>query len=265
MKKNSRMNSKKPNKKSKRNPQNRASTYPETPQLVFRPSIRSGNMPFPARFKTSMTVESDWKVAAATSSITNGYCYASNLYLPFYNSGGAVNTLPYTFLGPATASTLQYAGASSLLNSTMYQWFKILRSTIQVRFDPGPANADVEVVIVPSVNSALPSNIYSARQQPYAKTGKFSSSGNAQGLGSDGYLSHQLTTGQALGFSREEVKYDISDTLAIYGVGTPGAGFLWSIWLQTCDANVTVGAGLLRVRMIADVELNVRSAALPNT
>jgi len=212
-----------------------------------------------------MCVEGDYKVAAASATITNGYVWGNVLDRPFYNIGGSAATLPYTHLGPATAATLQYTGATSLFNSTLYQWYKVLRSTLQIRLDPGPANADIEVVALPSISSTAPSTIYTARTQKYARSAKFSSTGNAQGVSPDGCFTISIPSGRALGFSSAEVKNDVYAEFGQFGVTIPATGFVWQIWLQTCDANVTVGAALLRVRIMVDVECSVRASALPTT
>jgi hypothetical protein len=212
-----------------------------------------------------MCVEADYKVAAASATITNGYCWGNYLDRPFYNVGTSAATLPYTHLGPATAATLQFTGSTSLFNSSLYQWYKVLRSTLQVRLDPGPANADIEVIVLPSISSTAPSTIYTARTQKYARSAKFSSTGNAQGVSSDGFLTTSITSANALGFSSNEMKNDIFAEIGQFGVTFPAAGYVWQIWLQTCDANVTVGAALLRVRVMVDVECAVRASALPTT
>jgi hypothetical protein len=213
-----------------------------------------------------MCVEADMKVAAASATITSGYCWGNLLDRPFYNQGGSVATFAsYTHLGPATAATLQCTGATSLMNSSLFQWYKITRSTIKVRLDPGPANADIEVVVLPSISATVPSTIYTARTQKYVKTAKFSSTGNSQGVSKNGFLTNQISSAQALGFSKLEVKADLSSDVGQFGAVVPGAGYIWQVWLQTCDANVTVGAALLRVRLEYDVELMVHASALPTT
>jgi hypothetical protein len=246
----------------KRNSQRQGSTD----TLVYKPSLRTGYLPFPSRFLTRMCIEADMKVAAATATITSGYCWANVLDRPFYNIGGSVATFPsYTHLGPATAATLQFTGATSLFNSTLFQFYKITRSMIQVRVDPGPANADLEVLVLPSISSAAPSTIYTARTQKYVKTAKFSSTGNAQGVSSNGFLTSQVSSAQGLGYSASEVKNDIYAEVGQFGVVLPTSGFVWQVWLQTCDANVTVGAALLRVRLEVDVECMLHASALPTT
>lgn len=235
--------------------------------LVYLPSISHGYLPFPSRFLTRMCCEADMKVAAATATISSGYCYGNILDRPFYNIGGGVATFAsYTHLGPATAATLQYTGATSLFNSSLYQLYKVTRSTLHVRVDPGPANADIEVVILPSISSAAPSTIYTARTQKYVKTAKFSSTGNAQGISrKDGFLTNTLDSSNALGFSGQEIKSDIATSVGQFGVVIPSYGWVWQVWLQTCDANVTVGAALLRVKLEVDVECMLHASALPTT
>lgn len=229
--------------------------------IVYRPPT-TYHAPMPPRFRTRLYCESDWKVAAASATITNGYVYGGQIFTPFYNNNTTTNTLPYTFLGPATAATLQCTGATSLLNSALYLWYKVLRSTITVRLDPGPASNDFEVVVVPSISLTVPANIYSARTQPFAKSAKFSSTGSS----TNRYLTSSLATNVALGITEAELKGDLAQTTGVFNSSaSPLLAWVWQIWLQTADANVTVSASLLRVRVEYEVELLLRNSAFANT
>lgn len=217
----------------------------------------------PPRFVTSLTCEADYKIAAATGSLTSGFAYANSLFTPFYNVNGVVATLPYTHLGPATAATLQPSGVTSLLNSNLYSFYKVTRSRIRLQLIPGPACANVEVTVAPSVSTTQPSTIYIAKGAPYSRSVMFSSTGNSQSK----FLNSQISPSQMLGLSGLEAKADIADLGQVFSSTpqTPALAYVWSIFLQTCDGNQFVAASLLRVRLEWDVEMYVRSAEMKTT
>lgn len=245
----------------RRNTKNNTQTRQSS--MAYNPPARIGSTPFPPRFVTRMTCEADYKVAAAAASITNGYVYANTLYTPFYNVGGAAATLPYTHLGPATAATLQPFGATSLLNSNLYEIYKVNQSRIRVQLIPGPACANVEVTVAPSISTSQPSTIYIAKGAPYSRSMMFSSTGSSEGKS----LVVQCAPGEFLGFSRLERAADIASLNQTFGSTpqTPVLAFVWSIFLQTADGNQFVAASLLRIRLEWDVELTARFAEMKTT
>ncbi len=231
--------------------------------MTYRPLSSIGATPFPPRFVTRFTCEADYKIAAASGSITTGYVYGNSLFTPFYNVNGAAATLPYTHLGPATAATLQPSGATSLLNSNLYSDYKITRSKISIVLLPGPACANVEATIAPSIATNQPSTIYIAKTAPYSKSAMFTSTGGAANRA----LTVQISPPQFFGLSRLQGKADVGEFMQTFSssLQTPLFAFVWSIFLQTCDGNQTVAASLLRVRLEWDAELSVRSAEMKTT
>ncbi len=230
---------------------------------MYRPPPQLGSTPFPPRLVTRMTCESDYKIAAASATITSGYAYGNTLFTPFFNVNGSAATLPYTFLGPATAATLQPTGATSLLNSNLYSDYKVTRSRIRIMLMPGPACANCEVTVAPSIATNQPSTVYIAKTAPYAKTAVFTSTGGPANRA----LNVQVSPAQFFGLSRLQGRADDAELTQTFtsSLQTPLLAFVWTIYLQTCDGNQTVAASLLRVRLEWDVELLVRTAEMKVT
>lgn len=230
--------------------------------LVWHPG--KSLSPYPQRFQTKFYLEGEYKVAIATASLTKGgvpACYPTNCLYP----GGSSAFPSYTFLGPATEATLNPAGFSGLCNANLYQFGELLKSTIRVRLMPTTAANSCACTIMPGVGSA-PSDIYTARLQPFAKNGSFNANKPNQNQDRQGWMSHSMTPQQFAGLSRLEAKADFASLSFAYNQA-PSFGFSWYVYLQTETGDVTATtASLFQVRMEWDVVLfNSLQAALPVT
>ncbi len=219
--------------------------------LSFNPG--QYGQPIPRNYRTQFWCEADYKVPIATASLTSGAVNLNNPVFPF-RPGGSSAFPAFTFLGPATESTLLPTGFSSLTSGDLYSTFKVLKSTFRLRWSGSNSGNNVIVTVVPCLNTLVPSDVYHARTFPFARQATFSVSKPNTGVGRDGYMTCSISPARLFGMSPVEGKADLS-ILATIGT-SPAVQFVWAVFFQSNDLDVTAtSASLLQVRVHYDVEL----------
>jgi hypothetical protein len=217
--------------------------------------------PFPQRYRTRFYVESAWAVPIAVAATFDGIVGFNDLTHPFNSAFSAL-----TYLGPATAATLEPTGLTTLLNANMYQSYKVFNSTIGLKFSSTTSSNNMLCTIVPSTSSSLTTDIYVQRTQPLARNGCFNASKPDEGCNQQGYLVNSRTVAQVLGLS--QLQFDADDSLLVAGVGGgPASTIYWYIFFQAIDQDVSSATkSILQVRVSYDVELwNLTGAEMKQT
>jgi len=216
--------------------------------LIYRPG--ANRMPLPPIFQTELYVEADYKVPISTASITTGQVQLNAPNLPFRNFGTGSAFPSYTFLGPATESTLQPTGATALFGTTDgYNSYRVLKSSLSLRWQGSNSGNNVMCVVVPSLNTSSFSSVYAARTQPFARQASFSVSKSSTNCDKDGWFTSTISPYTVMGFDRAQAESD-----AFVNQGTwnsfPDLGLSWFVFFQTNDADVTsTSASTLQVRV----------------
>lgn len=222
---------------------------PNAQQLRFTP-----NLPFPESVRTTFFCEADYKIPIATASITSGAVKLNSPWLPF-RPGGSSAFSSFTFLGPATESTLLPTGWSVLANANMYQFVKVLRSTIRIRWNGSNSGNNVVVTVIPTFNTASFATIYTARAAPMARQATFSVSKSNTGTDRGGWFTYSMDPYKLLAATRSEEKGDIQVGTGLFDLD-PNVTLWWQIYFQSNDTDVSsTTASLLQVKVQYDVEL----------
>ncbi len=247
------MQSKKNNRRPRARPRKRK-TGKSTAQGIVTVRPAAFAQPLPRRLRTSFWCEADYKIPIATASLTSGAVLLNYLNLPFRVSGSSAFP-SYTFLGPATETTLQPTGYTQLANAGLYNALKIRRSTIQLRWSGSTTGNNVVVTVVPALNITSIPDIYTARTLPFARQCTFSVSKPNTNVNRDGFFSYGIDPYTVYGTNPSEEKADL-DVLVAGDASTPSLLYLWNIFVQTNDLDVTsTSAALFQVRLRWDVEL----------
>lgn len=211
------------------------------------------NLPIPERLRTRFYCEADYKIAVSTASITSGAVKLNSPWLPF-RPGGSSAFSSYTFLGPATESTLLCTGWSQLTNANLYLFNKVVRATIKLRISGANSANNVTLTVVPAFDVASFSSIYAVRAAPLARQATFSVSKPNTGVGRDGWFTYTFNPYLLNAATRAEAKGDIS-LAGSYNLD-PILVNWWHIYIQTNDLDVSATtASLLQVKVAYDVEL----------
>jgi hypothetical protein len=229
--------------------------------MVFRPGVFQ--QPLPRLYETSFWCEADYKIPIATASLTGGTVKLNSTWLPF-RPGGSSAFPSYTFLGPASESTLQPTGYSTLVAGNLYSQYKVLRSSIQIRWSGSNSGNNVTCTLVPASNVASIASIYQARTMPYAKQATFAVSKPNTGVNGGGWLTHSVDPQTVIGFTPLESKADVFSNVG--GVsGDPPITMWWWIFFQSNDLDVSATtASLLQIRLHQRVQL-MSLTAMPQT
>jgi len=228
--------------------------------LVFQP--KGFGQPLPRNFITEFWCEADYKIPIATASLTLGNVKLNNFEKPF-RPGGSTAFSSYTFLGPATESTLNPTGFTTLCSPTLYTEWKVLKSTIRIRWNGSNSGNNVTCTVVPASNTTSIADIYEARTMPFAKSCSFSVSKANTGVAKDGFFTHSIDPGVLSGFSREQKAGDVFDSTGSPGLD-PAVTQWWRVFLQSNDLDVSsTTASLFQVRVHYVAQL-YRVANLPH-
>jgi len=220
--------------------------------VLFHPG-RIG-LPLPRTFVTEFYCEADYKIAVGTASATSGAVKLNAPWLPF-RPGGSSAFPSFTFLGPATEATLLPTGYSTVANSLMYQQYKVLRSTIAIKWNGSNSGNNVTMCVVPAVNTTSFTGVYTSRTSPYARQSTFSVSKPNVGVARDGWFRYTVDPEVIIGATRVEGKADMFVNAAYYN-NDPTLTLFWFVWLQSNDLDVTTTtASLFQVRMHYQVQL----------
>jgi hypothetical protein len=212
------------------------------------------NVPIPERLRTKFYCEADYKIAIATASTTSGAVKLNSPWLPF-RPGGSSAFGSYTFLGPATESTLQCTGWSQLATANLYQYYKVVRSTIKIRLSGANSSNNSTLTVVPAFDIASFSNIYTVRAAPLARQASFSVSKPNIGVGRDGWFSYTMDPYKLYAATALEAKADLTSGSGVYNTD-PLINVWWHVYLQSNDLDVTATtASLFQVKVVYDVEL----------
>jgi len=216
-------------------------------------------LPLPQALRLQFTCEADYKIPIATASITSGAVKLNSPWLPF-RPGGSSAFGSFTFQGPATELTLLPTGWSNLATATLYQSVKVLRSTIQLRWNGSNSGNNVVATVFPHYNSFTPADVYVARTLPYAKQATFSVSKPNTGVDSEGWMTLTCDPYVFIGLNRPEAKADLFIQNATFDTD-PNTVLWWHVYLQSNDLDVSsTTASLFQVRVRYDVELFQMSA-----
>lgn len=197
--------------------------------------------------------EADYKIPIAAASITSGAVKLNSPWLPF-RPGGSSAFGSYTFLGPATESTLLPTGWSQLANSNLYRYVKVTRSTIRIRMGGANSGNNTVLTVIPTLDVTSFATIYTARAAPLAKQATFSVSKPNTGVGAGGWFTYSVDPYVLIAATRAEAKGDLSVTGEFNN--DPLEVLWWFIYLQTNDLDVTAtSASLFQIRVSYDVEL----------
>jgi hypothetical protein len=244
-------------KKSKgRNKTNKSPTM-----LTYRPS--RWEMPIPQRYRTNFYCEADFKLPSATSGPFTGVVACDSPKLPFY-WGGSASFPSLTFLGPATAATLQPTGWSRL--AFIYNQYKVIRSEMKLKVEGGTSLNNFSATILPMNNPSSSVTIYQARTLPYSVSGSFLVSKRNEGCDKEGFLCHRWEAGESVGYTPAEVKADTFEFVSTSSAG-PAYGIGWKVFLITSTGDVTgTYDSLVRVRIKYEVEMfDTLAMNIPNT
>jgi len=212
------------------------------------------NLPIPERLRTKFYCEADYKIAIATASTTSGAVKLNSPWLPF-RPGGSSAFGSYTFLGPATESTLLCTGWSQLATANLYQYFKVVRATIKIRLSGANSANNATLTVVPAFDVASFASIYTVRAAPLARQASFSVSKPNIGVGRDGWFTYSVNPYVLLAATRLEAKADLTSGSGLYNAD-PLVNLWWHVYLQSNDLDVTTTtASLLQVKVMYDVEL----------
>jgi len=212
------------------------------------------NIPIPERMRTSFYVEADYKVPIATASISSGAVKLNSAWLPF-RPGGSSAFPSYTFLGPATESTLLPTGFSQLCSANLYQLVKVVRSTIMIRWNGSNSGNNVVLTVVPALDIASFSTIYTVRAAPLARQATFSVSKGNSGTNRGGWFRYSINPYILNSATNAEAKGDLTAGVSGFNLDA-SINFWWHVYLQSNDLDVTATtASLLQVRVRYDVEL----------
>lgn len=251
--------------KKRRRNRRRGQAGPSAQLLRFTP-----NLPFPESVRTTFFCEADYKIAIATASITSGAVKLNSPWLPF-RPGASSAFSSYTFLGPATEATLLPTGWSVLATANLYQFYKVLRSTIRIRWSGANSSNNVVVTVIPTFDVASFSSIYTARAAPMARQATFSVSKQSTGVDRDGWFTYSFDPYKLYAATRSEEKGDLVSGGGTYNTD-PLVVLWWQVFVQSTDLDVSATtASLFQVKVKYDVELFgltqsvVTSAALPTT
>lgn len=220
--------------------------------ITYHPTLYA--QPLPRRFRVDFWCEADYKIPIAAAALVIGSVKCNSLYQPF-RPGGSTAFPGYTFLGPATETSLRPTGFTNLVQSNLYGLVKVLRSRIHVRWNGSNSGNNVMCVIAPTLNTQVPVNIYQARTVPFAKEGSFSVSKPNVGADKNGWISHEINPMTIYGLNSQEFKADIQANVSTGG-GDPAILTYWNVFLQSNDEDVTsTTASTLQVRLEWFVEL----------
>lgn len=189
----------------------------------------------------------------STASITSGAVKLNSPWLPF-RPGGSSAFPSYTFLGPATESTLLCTGWSQLASANLYLFNKVVRSTIKIRVSGANSANNTTLTVVPAFDVASFANIYEVRAAPLARQASFSVSKANIGVGRDGWFTYSFDPYQLMSATRAEAKGDVS-LAGSYNLD-PILVLWWHVYLQTNDLDITsTTASLVQIKVMYDVEL----------
>ncbi len=220
--------------------------------VVYRPSLYA--QPLPRRYRVTFNCEADYKIPIATAAITLGSVKANSLFAPF-RPGGSSAFPSFTFLGPATETSLRPTGLTDIVQSNLYGLIKVLRSRIAVRWAGSNSGNNVLCTLVPTLNTQVPSTVYQARTCPFARQCSFSVSKPNTGANRDGWLVQSINPMTIYGLNALEFKADIQANVSTGGAD-PAIQIWWNVFLQSNDEDVSATtASTLQVRLSWDVEL----------
>lgn len=190
----------------------------------------------------------------ATSALTGGAVKLNSIWLPFRPSG-ATAFPSYTFLGPATETTLMPTGATTLVSTSLYNLSKVLRAEMKCRWNGTNSGNNVIFTIVPALAGASFSDVYHARTNPLARQCTFSVSKPNEGVGKDGWFRYTIDPYRVYGYTTPEAKADLNAGAAVANGDPPFMQF-WNFFIQTMDNDVTAtAANVLQVRLRWVVDL----------
>lgn len=220
--------------------------------MVYHP--RDYGLPLPKTFRTEFRCEADYKVPVATAAITGGAVKLNSVWLPFRPTG-ATAFPSFTFLGPATETTLMPTGATSLINGNLYSSSKVIRAEMKCRWNGTSSGNNVIFTIVPALGGTSFSDVYHARTYPLARTCSFSVSKPNENVGKDGWFRYSIDPYRIYGYTNAEAKADIQENSASPNSDPPFMQY-WNFFIQTMDNDVTaVAANVLQVRLRWVVDL----------
>jgi len=227
---------------------------PGATQIRYTPT-RNG-LPYPEIWETTFWTEADYKIPIATASLTNGQVKLNSMWLPFRPSG-ATAFPSYTFLGPATESTLFPTGLTSMMGGStpIYETMQCIHSRIKLRWNGSNSGNNVMAVIVPAFNTASLTDVYKARTYPFAKQGSFNVSKPNTNVDKDGWMTHECNPYELFGFNKIQASADdaVQSTIA----SDPPYTLWWWIFLQSNDQDVSATtASTLQVRLEQRVRLS---------
>jgi len=141
-----------------------------------------------------------------------------------------------------------------------------MKCKLRMKLSSANTANNVIVTVVPSASSSPPTNQYTARTQPFAKTAYFNASKPNEGCLKNGWFEYSLTPQRFLGKTRIQFEADTYEFEGQYNAG-PAALILWYIYLTVQDFDVTATtASVLQVRLDWEVELSQwATAAAPVT
>lgn len=226
------------------------------PAVTVRYTPTRNLNPYPEIFETTVYTEADYKIPIATASLTTGLVKLNSVWLPF-RPGGSSAFPSFTFLGPATESTLMPTGITRLLGpSAAYSSSQVLSSRLSMKWSGASTANNVLCVMVPDLNTASIADVYHARTSPFAKQGTFSVSKFNENTGRDGYLSHEVSPYEILAFNKQQSEADFEADAALAN-NDPAITQWWWIYVQTADQDVTSStAATLQVRLQQRVRLS---------
>ena len=206
-------------------------------------------MPYAPRFRTkfSCDVYGYWNASSIIMGGIQMYVKLNGLLTP-YNGGNWSNALP-------GITTLMPTGLTALLNSQLYQSFRVYGSRIEFEMLPNAAVDSVECTITPSESVGAPATVATAMSQPLTKSGFFSFSKNDVNSRKGSTLINSCTQHRLLGVSKSAIENDLSGNYEGSNLANPIVPMFWIVNVATANGILNTLSIDYRCKMTYFVEL----------
>lgn len=191
----------------------------------------ANQLPFPPRYRTKMTFAIYGAIAAGgLDALGEGEAYV-NLNSPFkpINNGswGLGGSGPFSVANPVAVSALMPAAYTQICNQNLYQKFRVYSSSIKVSVNPGDVRDYLELCVIPTDDTGIPTIVSTAQSLPFAKckqilTGKGPS-----------HVTNSITLHKLAGVTKSAVENDLSNQFIGDFNADPATRYYWRILVGT--------------------------------
>lgn len=168
------------------------------------------------------------------------------------NGSGFVTTLGNTITDNAI-------GFTQLCNANLYNYHRVLKSTIKVMLDLGASADDGHLTLIPSTTEFPPSNAGDLMEQRYAKSKYCYALASKQ---SDNSISNSISVAKLYGVLPESI-FTLDNYVARYNATTtPTNGAMWAISYVQNSLNAFTAQSGWKIEIISDVVLEGLSSIM---